>query len=191
MRGEGRSWGAPAVAVGAALAAVTAVLVGDADPASPWRHAYFVPVVVAALRFGAAGGVTAALVPVLVLAPLALSRLERAGWTAGAAETLVTFTLLLATGALTGALAAAVSDARQRHDTVLAVQRALAEEPLDVALPRLHACLASRRPRSALALAVRDGDRLALAGAAALAPGSVAAAVLEGGDAVFVADAGG
>ncbi len=62
----------------AGLAAVTALIALDgAGPASLFRHAYLVPVVVAALRFGAPGGTLAAGAAVLLSAPFVLPEIER------------------------------------------------------------------------------------------------------------------
>ena len=70
----------------AGLAAVTALIALDgAGPASLFRHAYLVPVVAAALRFGAPGGALAAGAAVLLSAPFVLPEIERSGLTPDAA----------------------------------------------------------------------------------------------------------
>jgi two-component system, OmpR family, sensor histidine kinase KdpD len=172
----------------AAHVATTAAIALSHDAASPWRHAYLVPVVAAALAFGPPGGATSALVAVLCYAPLLLPEIERAGLTAVALEGVLTVAALVAAGGLAGTLAATARRHRGRYATLLAVQRALAEEAtLEIALGRLRACLEVRLAPSALALVARDGDRCVVAGGDEVAPGSVLAAVLEDGDAVFMA----
>src|SRR5262245_10298674 len=78
------------VAVVGLLVAVTAGV-----PASPLRHLYFLPVIVAATRWGAGAGVLTASASVLLHAPFVLTEVERAGVTAEVGEAAVTFGLLL------------------------------------------------------------------------------------------------
>src|SRR5260370_8005375 len=69
-----------AAALGIALAAVTALIALDGgDPASPFRHGYLPPVVVAALRWGAPGGAAAAGPAMLLLAPAVPPETEPSG----------------------------------------------------------------------------------------------------------------
>ena len=181
------------------MAACVAVLLGgitvclalsDAGVGSLWRHAYHVPVVLATLRWGM-GGVLAALAALLLYTPFLLPALERQGPSPAVLEALVTLMLLLGVGASSGALAAGVRRERARYDTLVAVQRAVdGEVPLDIALVRLRGCLEARLG-GAVGLAVRDGERVALAGAAALTPGSPAARVLVSGAPLYIADLGG
>jgi two-component system sensor histidine kinase KdpD len=182
----------PAVTVALGLGLVTAALALDAaSPASPWRHAYLLPVAGAALAYGAPGGLLAALAAVMLWAPFVLPALERDGPSAAIVEGLVTFGVLLGAGGLGGALVSEAARQRARAQTMLHVQASLAgEAPLDVALPRVQACL-SRRLAAEVALVVRDGSRLVVAGGAAVAPGSAVARALEAGAPVSVADAGG
>ena len=166
---------------------VTAAIVFAQDAASPWRHAYLIPVVVAAVMSGPAGGAASAVVAVLCYTPIVLPQIERAGLTNAALESISTVVALVAAGGLAGTLAARIRRHRSRYATLLAVQRALAEEaPLDLALGRLRACLEARLAPASLALAARDGEGYVVAGGDQIAAGSVMATVLDGGEAVFV-----
>jgi len=180
-----------AIAIALALAAITlAVAHSGADAASPWRHAYHVPVVVAALRYGN-GGTLAALAAVLLYAPFVLPALEREGATPAVLEGLLTFALLLGVGVLSTALAGGVRRQRARYETLATVQRALdGDTPLDLAVARLRACLHARLDAT-VGLAVHDGTRLVVAGGASVARGSAVAHVLVTGAPLFVPDAGG
>jgi len=172
------------------LGAITAcIALSDAGVGSLWRHVYHVPVVLAALRWGA-GGVLAALAAMLLYTPFVLPALERSGPSPAVLEALVTLGLLLGVGVSSGALAAGVRRQRARYETLVAVQRAVdGDAPLEVALVRLRACLEGRLG-GLVGLAVRDGERVALAGAAALAPGSPVARVLGAGAPLYVPDLG-
>src|SRR5262249_20071821 len=78
--------------VATTLAAITILIaLEDGGAASLLRHAYLVPVLAAALRFGAAGGALAAAAAILLSAPLVLPEIERSGITSEAVEGLVTF----------------------------------------------------------------------------------------------------
>ena len=182
-----------ATGLGAALLAITALLVLlGGDPASPLRHAYLVPVVLGALRGGALGGALAAAAALLLYAPFVLPELERSGLTPETAEGLATLGVVAGAGTLVGALTTRAVRLRERYETLVTTQRVLAEEaPLEAALERLCAALARRLRVTAVALAVRDGERLVVTGGGAVAPGSVAAAVMTTGEPVFVPDAGG
>ena len=161
----------------------------EAGAATLVRHLYFVPVVAAALRFGVVGGGVAATAAVMLQAPRVLAAVERGGLTASAAEHLVTFVGLLLAGTLGGRLAWYAASQRRRSDTLVAIQRALAEDvPLETALERLRACLAERLDVDAVALAVRQDERLVVAGGGPLAAGSLVAQVLVTGIARFVPD---
>ena len=147
------------------LTITLAIVHSGAEAASLWRHAYHVPVVMAALRYGA-GGVLAALAAVLLYAPFVLPALERDGVTPAVLEGLLTFALLLGGGVLSAALASGARRQRARYETLVTVQRALdGEPPLDLALARIRACLQSRLDAS-VGLVVHDGTRLSLAGGA-------------------------
>ena len=163
-----------------ALGGITlAIALSDAGAASLWRHAYHVPTVVAALA------------AVLLYAPFVLPALERSGPTPAVVEGLLTFAILLGVGVLSAGLAAGARRQRARYDTLLAVQRAVdGDAPLDVALPRLRACLEARLGGT-VGVALADGARLAVAGGAGVAPGSAVARVVATGTPLFVPDVGG
>ena len=87
------------------LAAVTVgISLDDGDPASPIRHVYFLPVVLAALAFGLVGAVLAGSGALLLFAPVVLPDVERHGLTIDTVEGLVTIVLLLVVGGIVGAL---------------------------------------------------------------------------------------
>lgn len=176
----------------AALAAATVLTLHvEIEAASLLRYLYFIPVVAAALRFGVIGGGVTALAAVLLQAPHVFAAIERGGLTRPAAEHLVTFLTLLLAGTLVGRLASYAEAQRRRSETMLAVQRVLAEEvTLEVALDRLRACLAGRLAADAVGLVVRQDDRLAVAGGGPVAAGSLAAGVLASGESRFVPDVG-
>jgi two-component system sensor histidine kinase KdpD len=180
-----------AIALALALAVITlAVAHSGAGATSLWRHAYHVPVVVAALRYRN-GGTLAALAAVFLYAPFVLPALEREGATPAVLEGLLTFALLLGVGVLSGALAGGVRRQRARYETLATVQRALdGDTPLDLAVARLRACLHARLDAT-VALAVHDGTRLVVAGGTSVARGSAVAHVLVSGAPLFVPDAGG
>jgi two-component system, OmpR family, sensor histidine kinase KdpD len=179
--------------IAAALAVVTAlVALEDAGAASLLRHAYLVPVLAAALRFGTAGGALAAMAAVLLSGPFVLSEIERSGLTTEAVEGLVTFAMLGLVGILSGVLRTRAGRHRRRYEVLVTIQRTLADEaPLDVALARLRAALAARLRVDAVALVGRDDERLVIAGGDRVVDGSLAARVLASGEALFVEDAGG
>ncbi len=179
--------------IAATLAVVTAlVALEDAGPASLLRHAYLVPVLAAALRFGAAGGALAAMAAVLLSGPFVLPEIERSGLTTEAVEGLVTFAMLGLVGVLSGVLRTRAGRHRRRYEVLVTIQRTLADEAsLDVALARLRAVLAARLRVDAIALVGRDDERLVVAGGDRIVDGSLAARVLASGEALFVEDAGG
>ena len=178
--------------VAAALVAVTALIALDeSGPASLIRHAYLVPVVAAALRFGAVGGGLAAATAALLSAPLLLPEIERSGLTDEAVEGLVTFAVLGLVGVLSGALRGRAGRHRRRYEILVTIQRTLAgEAPLDQALARLRAALADRLRVDEIALVARDGERLAVAGGECVAARSLVARVLDTGEPAFVSDTG-
>jgi signal transduction histidine kinase len=175
------------------LAAITALIaLTGADPASGLRHAYLIPVVALALAFGGLGGALGAGAALVLYAPVVLREIERSGLTPEALEGIATFAVVAGVGALGGALTTRARRQRARYETILAVQRALAgAAPLEAALGRLRAVLVDRLRAADVGLVVRDGEYLVVAGASRLAPGSMAAGVLNDGAPVFVPDAGG
>jgi two-component system sensor histidine kinase KdpD len=178
--------------VAAALAVITTLIALEGGgAASLFRHAYLVPVLAAALRFGAVGGGLAAAAAVLLSAPLVLPEIERSGVTTEAVEGLATFAVLGLVGVLSGVLRARAGRHRQRYEILVSIQRALSDEAaLEVSLARLRAALAGRLRVDAIALIVRDDERLVIAGGERVAAGSLAARVLEIGSSAFVCDTG-
>ena len=175
------------------LAGVTALLALEGgDPASPLRHGYLPLVLAAALAWGARGGGATAGAAILLLAPVVLPEIERSGLTPEAVEGLVTLATLALAGAVSGVLTTRARRLRARYETILAAQRAVAEEPpLELALARLRATLGVSLRAADVGLVMRDGPRLVVAGGDVVAPGSVAAQVLAGAGSLFVPDAGG
>ncbi len=189
-RGDGLT-----VAALAASVAALGVFVNVSDDGALLRHLYLVPVGIGAVRFGLTGAVLTAIAVLVADGPPVLAAVERGGLTAEALERLATFALVLVGGALAGHLVDQARAQRRRYETLLAVQRALAEDvPLETALGRLRLCLARSLAAAGggaeVAVVVRDGERLAVAGGEAPAAGSLAAAALEAGQALFVADTG-
>ena len=178
--------------IAAALVAVTALIaLEDGGPASLLRHAYLLPVLAAALRFGAAGGGLAAAAAILLSAPIVLPDIERSGLTTEALEGLVTFAVLGLVGVLSGVLRGRVGRHRRRYEILVTIQRTLADEaPLELSLARLRAALADRLRVDEIALVARDGEHLAVAGGGRVAAGSLVARVLDSGEPAFVSDAG-
>jgi len=179
------------VVVAVALAAVTALIaVEEGEPASLFRHAYLIPVLVAALRFGAPGGALAAAAAILLSAPIVLPEIERSGLTTEAVEGLVTFAVLGLVGVLSGALRTRAGRHRRRYEILVTIQRTLSEEAaLDVALARLRAALGERLLVDEIALIVRDDERLVVAGGRCVGEGSLVARALAAGP-VYVSDTG-
>jgi signal transduction histidine kinase len=165
-------------------------LVAASGPASLLRHAFLVPVTIAALRFGLAGGGLAAAAAGALQAPGVFAELAANGATAAAAEALAGVAVVLLVGTLAGVLADGARQGRGRYETLLAVHAALGDDPpLDTGLARVRNALRARLGAD-VALVVAD-EAVAVSGGAALAPGSAAARVLAGGRPLFVADAGG
>jgi signal transduction histidine kinase len=180
------------VVIAMALAAVTALIaVEEGEPASLFRHAYLIPVLAAALRFGAPGGGLAAAAAILSGAPIVLPEIERSGLTTEAVEALVTFAVLGLVGVLGGALGTRAGRHRRRYEILVTIQRTLSEESsLDVALARLRAALGVRLLVDEIALIVRDDERLVIAGGQSLREGSLVARALAAGGPVYVSDTG-
>jgi two-component system sensor histidine kinase KdpD len=180
------------ILVAAGLVAVTALLALEGGgPASLIRHAYFLPVVVSALRFGTRGGALAAGAAVLLGAPFVLPEIERSGLTTAALEALVTFAVLALVGGLSGALRTHASHHRRRYEVLATIHRTLAAEvTLDVALARLHATLNGRLGFDDLALVARAGTQIVVAGGDRVVTGSLAGRVLDAGAPEFVRNAG-
>jgi signal transduction histidine kinase len=178
--------------IGLGLGLATLALAGSASPATaPVRYAYFAPVLLAALRFGLHGGVLAGLAAVLLASPLVLPDVEVAGISPAVADALLAYPMLVFAGWLAGALATEARRHRERYQLAVETQRLLSEgADLADALDRLRGPLAAALDAE-VELAVREGEVVLLAGARALAPESLGAAVLESGAAAYVADIGG
>lgn len=178
--------------VAAVLAMITALIALEGEgAASLFRHAYLVPVLAAALRFGAAGGGLAAAAAILLSAPFVLPEIERSGVTTEVIEAVVSLVLLGLVGVLSGVLRTRAGRHRGRYEILAIIQRTLADEAeLAVWLARLRGALAGRLRVDEIALIVRDGDRLVIAGGGGVAEGSLAARVLDSGEPVFVRDTG-
>ena len=171
------------------IAAAADLLVAG-EPGSPGRHLGGLPVALAALRFGLAGGAVAAVAAVMVQAPTLLVHLERFGLTAPVVEELVTTAHLLALGPLLAALPTEARRQRRRVRMLLDLQAVLADETAaDAALERVRACLAARLDAE-VALVLREGERWLTAGEVVLDPQGPAAAALQAGRSVFVPDTG-
>jgi signal transduction histidine kinase len=166
-----------ALLAGGLVVVITAGLAAaDVSPSTPWRHLYLLPIVLAGLRFGVAGGLVAAVGAVLAFGPFVLREIEGHGPTRAAAEGVVTLAVLGVSGALVGSLAARARRQRERYETLRAVQRVLA------------AVLARRLGVDAAGLVLDEGR--IVAGADVLDPRSLAARVLARREPVFVTDAG-
>jgi signal transduction histidine kinase len=178
------------VTVACLLAGVTGLLaLLDAQPGTPWRHLYLLPVVVAGIRWGAAAGVLAALGAVLMFGPIVLREIESAGATLAVVEGLVTFAVLLLAGSLTGTLATGTRRQRRRYEALLAAQRAVAEAaPLATVLARLRAVLQYRLGADALGFVLVEPDGLVVCGAEGLDRASLGARVVHSGEPLFVPD---
>ena len=185
------SRGAGTAGLALGLVAIAVAMV-SAAPGSLLRHAWSIPVVVAAWAFGAvAGGLTAS-AAVLLRAPFLFPHVERVGVTPAVAEELTTFATLLVVGPLVGALAADARGQRHRQRLLTAVQDVLAEErALGDVVERLAEDLRQGLKVARAALVVRDAERLARGGPPNTPAMQVAERVIATGTAVFVPDAGG
>src|SRR5262249_37981134 len=176
------------VPAGCCIGVTLALAAADVAPATPWRHLYLVPVALAGLRFGVAGGLVAALGATLAFGPLVLREIEGHGTTRAAVEGVVTLVVLGMSGAAVGSLATRAQCQRERYETLRAVQRVLADPaPLERVAVKLVAILRARLRVDAAGVVLDDGH--VVAGAARVEPCSVAAYVLAHGEPVFVVDA--
>ena len=177
------------VAVGLVLATV-ALAQSDSPATAIARHAYFAPVLLAALRFGLLGGLLTGLAAMLLAAPFVLPDVEVAGVDARIVDALLVYPMLVLGGWLAGALVGQARRHRERHRAAMAAQALLSEgDGLMESLERLRGPLADRF-RADVALVVRQDDGLLVAGGAGVAAGSLAAHVLASGTPAFVADVG-
>src|SRR5438445_163836 len=159
-----------ALLAGGLVVVITAGLAAaDVSPSTPWRHLYLLPVLLAGLRFGVAGGLVAAVGAVLAFGPFVLREIEGHGPTRAAAEGIVTLAVLALSGALVGSLATRARRQRQRYETLRAVQRVLAAPaPLGRVAARLAAGLSRRLGVDTAGLVLDEGRMVA--GAAVLDP---------------------
>jgi signal transduction histidine kinase len=171
------------------VATTVGLAMTDASPASPWRHLYLLAVIGAGLGAGVAGGLVAAVAAVLAFGPFVLREIEGRGATAAVVDGAVTFAVLALAGALVGSLASRARRQRERYDTLLALQRAVAEPTaLPLLATRLAALLGRRLGADAAGLVLDDGR--VVAGAGGMHPDSLAARGLARAEPVFVPDAG-
>ena len=175
--------------------AVTAALVWmGAGPASAFRHLYLVPTLWAALRFGGLGGGSGGLLAALLYAPFVLPAIERDGLTAEAVEGLISLTLFLFVGGVTGALARRARTRAARVQLLLSLQGALTGgEGLRDLLEDVVRQLQTALEAEAVAIVLAGGAEAPVAARGAEGPGAVAedsAArwVLRAGESLFVSD---
>lgn len=113
------------------LAAVTLGLLSEEPDPPGLRHAYLIPTLWAALRFGRQGGALVSLVAVLLYAPLVLPAVEE-GLSRETLEGLLFFGWLGGIGPLAGALVSEARAQAERYDALSALQQTLARHlPLD------------------------------------------------------------
>src|SRR5439155_308154 len=130
------------------------------------RHVDLIPVAALALAFGRLGGTLGAGATLVLYASVVLPALERSGLTPETMEGLVTFALVGGVGALGGTLTTRARRQRARYETILTVQRALADvTPLEAALRSVRAVLLDRLRAADVGLVVRDGEREVVVGA--------------------------
>lgn len=179
------------IVIAALLAFVTAgIAFDDADPASPLRHLFAVPLALGALGFGVRGALATGTGVVLLFAPIVLPDIERHGLTAPVAEAIVTTLLLLGLGAIVGMLRTQTRRQSRRLGLLLAVHNLLArDDVIEVLLRRLRALLLARLPVRDVALVLVEGSCATDTGEVADAR-SVAAEVAATGHARFIPDTG-
>jgi signal transduction histidine kinase len=179
------------VVIAALLALVTAgIAIDDADPASPLRHFFAVPMLMGALVFGFPGALLTGAGVILLFAPVVLPDVERHGLTAEVAEAVVTMMLLLVLGVIVGSLRTRARRESQRLALLIALHELVArDDDIEILLRRLRALLLARLPLRDVALLLHDGTSACATGEPAQ-PGSLAVAVARSGRALFVADSG-
>lgn len=167
--------------------AVVACLVSG--PASPFRHLYVVPVIAAAVRFGAVGGVLAAFGAVMVEMPRLLAELEWSGPVPPLAEDLISLVAWPALGAVVGTIQDEAREQRRRYEALVDTQRIISgEQPLPAILDALAACLRRKLSWRAIAVIVREADELVVSGGARVHGEALVLHVLSSGEPVFVPD---
>ena len=179
------------VVIAALLAVATAgIALDDADPASPLRHVFAVPLVLGALAFGFPGALLTGTGVVVLFAPVVLPDVERHGLTVEVAEALLTMLLMLGLGVLVGALRTRATRQSQRLALVVAVHQLVArDDDIEILLRRVRALLLARLPIREIALVLVDGACASATGESAQ-PRSLAMTVARTGRPVFLADTG-
>lgn len=179
------------VVIAALLALITAgIALDDADPASPLRHVFAVPLVLGALAFGVPGALLTGTGVVLLFAPVVLPDIEHHGLTAEVAEALLTMVLVLGLGVLVGALRTRASRQSQRLALLVAVHQLVArDDDIEILLRRIRALLLARLPIQEIALVLVDGTCASATGETAQ-PRSLAMTVARTGRPVFLGDTG-
>lgn len=195
--------GVASLAILLLLAGITGgLLLLDAGPAPALRHAYLIPTLWAAVRFGRRGGTLVSALGVLFYAPLVLPSFEHGEISRESLEGLLFLGWLAAIGPLAGALVSQARARAERYDTLLAIQHALAREaPFDGLLRDAAAQVRQSLRAHAVTLAVATdplGPSLVhcqVAGAphatlVGLREDSAAAWVRRSGQSLFVPDLG-
>ena len=180
--------GHASAALAAVLLLVSAGLSASETPAtSIVRHAYLVPVLAAAARFGFAGGALTALAAVFLAAPLVLPAIETTGLTGRVADALLLYPGLLVGGSLAGAVFTDARWHRARHDVAVDVQRILAarSDDLQHALDGVRSRVATWLQADVAIVVCVDTDRFVVGGAD-VTPESLVARVLEWGECLLV-----
>jgi signal transduction histidine kinase len=182
----------PGVAIVACLLLATAALGSSATPATAIaRHAYLVPVLVGAARFGLVGGALTGIAVVLLAAPLVLPDVELTGLTLPVVDALLLYPFLVVGGAGAGAVFTAARRHRTRHTLAVDVQRALAARTEDLrhGLEDVRVRLA-RSLRAEVALVLCLEEDVVVVGGGHPAPESLVSCVLRDGVARFVRGTG-
>ncbi len=97
----------------------------DPGPAPALRHAYLIPVLWGALRFGRQGGALASLLALLLYALVVLPAIEAEGLTRDTLDGLVSLGWLAGIGPLVGTLVSHARAGAERYDTLLTLQQTL------------------------------------------------------------------
>jgi signal transduction histidine kinase len=182
--------GRDALVVSGLAAVCIATACGDPRPDTPLRHLYLMPVILAGASGVAPGAVTAA-AAVLLHALLVIPQVERSGLDHGTVEGLVSFAMFVAAGVSTGALTTRARRERGRYDTLVGIQRALADDvELTEAVARVRATVATGLVSTVVALVLTDGEDEGCAGDAGVTAADVAE-VATTGQPRFLPDLGG
>ena len=177
-----------ALAIGLVLVLIT-VIMASVGGGSPVRHAYVLPIIGAALRFGLGAAVVVAAAAALCYAPFVLPDVERAGFTDRAADGVASFAIFILVGVLVG-IASARSRLDHRHyAAALAIQRTIVDGVrLEDMLERVRRILQPVLKMDEIGILVLEGPHRVAAGSL---PIPVVHGVLATGVPRFVPDAGG